>query len=185
MRLLRSWPARIPEGRAHVVDGIEQLVIDNHHYGPLAAIDDDVLLLEWDIAVGQEDLNQFATRARRAPEKVLVAPYRIYADSYGLPCDIWAHRQWGGDGMGTVIPNGAIPIRDGAPFCNLFGLGMVWLPRDLVHRFLVISQSSNFGDTQFSMWHYQYVTRDVPVAWEVRPVHLHYEIPTFQEATDG
>ena len=185
MRLIRSWPARIPEGRAYVNDDIEKLVIDNHHYGPLAAIDDDVLLTEWDIAVGQEDLRQFARRAARTPERVLVAPYRIYADVYNLPCDIWAHRSWNGDGTGTVVPRGALPVRDGAPVCNLFGLGMVYLPQAVLRGFFAASQGSQFGDTQFSMWHYQHVTREVPVAWEVRPVHLNYLTPSFEEAPDG
>jgi hypothetical protein len=186
MRLLRSWPARIPEGRHHVVDAIDRLIIDNHHYGPLAGVDDDVLLLEWDIAVGQEDLRQFAHHARRDPGRVLVAPYRIYADVYNLPADIWAHRTWSGDGMGTVVPHGAVPVRDGAPTCNLFGLGMAYLPRDLHRQFAAVAWSSQFGDTQFSMWHYQYVAREVPIAWEVRPVHLNYLIPDLdKEASDG
>jgi hypothetical protein len=181
MRLLRSWPARIPEGRAHVIDTIQRLPIDNHHYGPLAAIDDDVLLLEWDMAVGQEDLRQFADHARANPARVLVAPYRIYADVYNLPADIWAHRTWNGDGAGTVIPRGALPVRDGAPTCNLFGLGMVWLPREVVRGFLAGHYASHFGDKEFSMWHYQQVTREVPIAWEVRPVHLNYLIPKLEE----
>jgi hypothetical protein len=185
MRLLRSWPARIPEGRAHVVDTIERLTIDNHHYGPLAEVDDDCLVLEWDMAVGQEDLRQFAARARRDPRRVLVAPYRIYADTYGLPCDIWAHRTWNGDGMGTVIPRGALPVRDGAPTCNLFGLGMVYLPRDLVRGFFAATFAGHFGDKEFSMWHYQHVDREVPITWEVRPVHLNYLIPDLQEDHHG
>lgn len=185
MRLLRSWPRVIPSSRNYVVDGIERLTIDNHHYGPLADIDDDVLLLEWDMAVGQEDLRQFAHHAQRTPERVLVAPYRIYADTYNLPADIWAHRSWDGDGAGTVIPRGAIPVRDGAPTCNLFGLGMVWLPREVVRGFLAGRYASHFGDKEFSMWHYQHVARDVPIAWEVRPVHLNYLPPNLEEDDRG
>ena len=177
MRLLRSWPRVIPEGRSYVVDDIERLVIDNHHYGPLADIDDDVLLLEWDIAVGQEDLLTFVERARSDLDRVLVAPYRIYADTYHLPADIWAHRTWNGDGAGTVIPHGARPVETGAPTCNLFGLGMTYLPRAIHRKFAALAWSSQFGDTQFSMWHYQHVAHDVPIAWEVRPVHLNYLTP--------
>jgi hypothetical protein len=177
MKLLRSWPRTIPDNRSYVVDDIERLVIDNHHYGPLADIDDDVLLLEWDIACGQEELLQFASHARINPDQVLVAPYRIYADTYHLPCDIWAHRTWNGDGAGTVIPHGAQPVRDGAATCNLFGLGMAYLPRAIHRTFASVAWSSQFGDTQFSMWHYQHVAQDVPIAWEVRPVHLNFLTP--------
>jgi len=185
VRLLRSWPAQVPEGRSYVVDGIERLTISNHHYGPLASIDEDVLLIEWDIAVGQEDLRQFAHHARREPARVLVAPYRIYADTYNLPADIWAHRHWNGDGMGTVVPRGALPVRDGAPTCNLFGLGMVWLPQAVLRGFFAASQGSNFGDKEFSMWHYERVAREVPIAWEVRPGHLNYLIPDLEEERGG
>ena len=177
MRLLRSWPKNIPEGRSYVMDDIERLVIDNHHYGPLADIDDSVLLIEWDVAVGQEDLLQFASRTAAHPGRVIVAPYRIYADVYNLPCDIWAHRVWNGDGAGTVIPRGAFPVRDGAPMCNLFGLGMVYLPAPVLRSWFAACPGSQFGDTQFSMWHYQQVAHDVPIAWEVRPVHLNYLTP--------
>lgn len=160
-----------------MVDDVERLVIDNHHYGPLADVDDDVLLLEWDIAVGQEELRHFASRAAKTPDRVLVAPYRIYADVYNLPADVWAHRAWNGDGVGTISPNGALPVRDGAPSCNLFGLGMVYLPRTVIQAYFKTCWGAQFGDTQFSMWHYQHIAREVPIAWEVRPVHLNYLIP--------
>ena len=179
MRLLRSWPAVIPDDRVrgHVVDGIERFVMRNHHYGSLAAVDDSVLLLEWDMAVGQDELRRFARRAKEAPDRVLVAPYRIYADAYGLDADIWAHRAWDGTGSGTVVPTGARAVETGAPFCQLFGLGMVYLPRDLIRRFCAASWASHFGDKEFSMWHYERVTHDVPIMWEVQPVHLNYLIP--------
>ena len=185
MRLIRSWPGRIPDGRAHVVDDIERLVIDRHDYKPLAAIDDDVLLLEWDIAVGQEDLRHFAAHAAQDPDRVLVAPYRIYADAYNLPADIWAHRRWDGTGVGTVNPAGAAPVDTGDPACNLFGLGMVYLPRRVHRQFAAISWASHFGDTSFSMWHYEHVTHDVPICWDVHPVHLHYLSHQLEGASDG
>jgi hypothetical protein len=160
-------------------------VIDNHHYGTLLdEVADDVLLLEWDIAVGKEELLAFADRARQSPDRVLVAPYRIYADRYKLPSgDIWAHRHWDGKPGYTIIPEGAMPISTGDQTCNLFGLGMVYLPRELVQEFRSpkwgsdFGWSNHFGDNEFSMWHYLNVTHDVPVMWEVRPVHLNYITP--------
>jgi hypothetical protein len=175
LHLIRSWPQTIPPGRSYVCDDIPKLVIDNHHYGALADIPGDVLLLEWDMAVGQEDIRQFAHHALIDPGRVLVAPYKIYADAYGLSSDVWAHRKWDGRGMGTISPDGAMSIRDGDPFCNLFGLGMIYLPQALVQGFAGFA--THFGDKEFSMWHYQYVAREVPVAWEVRPVHLNFLTP--------
>jgi hypothetical protein len=177
LKLLRSWPRVIPEGRSYVVDDIERLTIENHHYGPLGEVDESVLLIEWDMAVGQEELRAFAARAQACPARVLVAPYRIYADAYNIPADIWAHRHWDGDGSGTVNPNGAKPIATGDEFCQLFGLGLVYLPLKLIRDYLFGRYNATFGDTQFSMWHYATIAHDVPVAWDVRPVHLNYRNP--------
>jgi hypothetical protein len=177
MRLLRSWPDRIPEGRNYVVDDIERLVIERHTYSSLRGFDDDVLLLEWDIAVGQEDLLRFAERAQATPDRVLVAPYLIYADTYGLPENVWAHRWWGGQGAGRVTPTGARMIETGTPTCNLFGLGMIYLPRSVLARFPEGYPPAHFGDVEMSMWHYQHVAREVPIMWDVRPVHLNYLTP--------
>lgn len=185
MKIVRSWPRVIPEGRNYVVDQIPRLIIENHDYKPLAAIDDDLLLIEWDIAVGQEDLRHFAAHAAEDPDRVLVAPYRIYADAYNLPADIWAHRRWDGTGAGTISPTGAVPVATGDPVCNLFGLGMVYLPRVIHQEFADLAKSSHFGDTQISMWHYQFVAEDVPICWDVRPVHLHYHSHELEGATDG
>jgi hypothetical protein len=183
MRLVRSWPSRIPPGRSYVEDGIERLIIENHDYKALLAINDDVLLLEWDMAVGQEDLRHFAQHAAEDPNRVLVAPYRIYADAYNLAEDVWAHRHWDGSGAGTISPRGASFLTTGDPFCQLFGLGMVYLPRNIHRRFADVSWSSHFGDTEFSMWHYQYVAHDVPICWDVHPVHLHYHSYDLQGAS--
>jgi hypothetical protein len=185
VKLVRSWPDRIPGGRAHVVDDIPRIVLDRYDYKPLAGVGDDVLLLEWDMAVGQADLQAFAERAQQSPDRVLVAPYVIYADSYGLPADVWAHRWWAGDGAGTISPAGAVPVQTGDPVCQLFGLGMCYLPATLIRRFAALSWSSHYGDTEFSMWHYERVTHDVPIMWDVRPVHLHYQTPSFEESGNG
>lgn len=176
MKLLRSWPATIPDDRirGHVVDAIPKLVIDNHHYGPLGDVQDDVLLLEWDVAVGQDDLRRFAHEARKHPDRVLVAPYRIYADTYGLPVDIWCHRHWDGTGMGTINPEGAKPVHTGDPYCQLFALGMAYLPWWIVRAFLLGRFAAHFNDTNFSMWHYEHIQQDVRICWPVRPVHLNY-----------
>jgi hypothetical protein len=64
-----------------VDDLIERLVITNHDYARLRELEDDIVLLEWDVAVGREELRDFMIRARTFPNDVLVAPYRIYADS--------------------------------------------------------------------------------------------------------
>lgn len=174
MRLIRSWPATVPEGRSYVVDGLERLVIANHDYRSLAVVGDDVLLLEWDIAVSKEDLSLFAAEAAASPERVLVAPYRIYYE-HMLTAPVWAHRRWDGEPRGMSSPVGATPVSTGDPLCNLFGLGMAYLPAKLIRRHLADGWSNHVGDVEFSMWHYLTVSQDVPICWDVRPVHLNYQ----------
>jgi hypothetical protein len=181
VRLLRSWPKTIPPGRSYVEDGIDRVVINNCDYGPLRAFaGDDLLLLEWDIAASQEDLIRFAAVAHDEPDRVLVAPYRIYADVYRLPRDVWAHRHWDGEPRGMSAPGNPTFIDTGAPTCNLFGLGMVYLPAAVLAGWFAAGWAAHFGDVEFSMWHYLHVAEDVPICWDVRPVHLNYLTTTVE-----
>lgn len=178
VRLLRSWPAQVPAGRSHVVDGIDRLVMAGYDYRVLADVDDDVILLEWDMAAGREDLAEFARQARAEPARVRVAPYRLYMSSGKAQADlrepVWTHRLF-------TTPDRMRFAQPGDEFCHLFGMGMIYLPRPLVLGFLDflagMSAERIFDDGTFSQWHYCNVQREVPIAWDVRPVHLHYRLP--------
>jgi hypothetical protein len=169
VRLLRTWPRRIPEGRNYVIDDVERLVVHQYDARALATVGDDVLVIEWDIAVSREDLALFADTARATPGRVLVAPYRLYPPAYGLREPIWSPR---------TMP-GNVPVQPGDQVCHYFGFGMTYLPQALLERFagtwLRQNPAGNLTDETFSGWHYRTVAeRDVPVCWNVRPVHLHY-----------
>lgn len=169
MRLVRSWPEVIPQGRAHVIDEIQRIVIKDYDYAStLRDLDDDVLLLEWDIAVGQEDLWAFAQRATAASDGVLVAPYRLYPEGTGLLGPVWAHRR-----------NYLEFVDEDEPVCWMFGLGMVYLPRHLLAAF----DGDRLDDGLFSEWHYQKVGKPVPICWDVRPVHLNYLTPQLEDVS--
>jgi hypothetical protein len=173
MRILRSWPATVPAGRAHVVDNIERLVMDGYDYRVLGDVNDDVLLLEWDIAVGLEDLERFAAAATEDPGRVLVAPYRLYSYASGRPhLGRWAHRRYEGDPATGHLRH----VDENDTACHLFGLGMTYLPRDITQAFLA-AWDGRVCDVSLSGWHYRNITPEVPIAWDVRPVHLHYDIP--------
>lgn len=171
MKLLRSWPDNVPDGRNHVVDDAEKLVLSNYDYRPLFDVDDDVLLLEWDIAVHREDVERFAEIANEDPSRIIVAPYRLYEttlNSYPLAKTPWCHRTSG---------NQHIQTND--PFCHWFGLGMIYLPRAIVLEFkeefdVARWSFEGFNDNTLSAWHWRAKKTPVPVIWEVRPVHLHY-----------
>lgn len=162
--------------------------MDDHEYTGLGDIDDDVLLLEWDIAVSREDLVRFAAKADQHPADVLVAPYTLcssdrpwmvkWRDWYDSQGAIWAHFKFDADGL--VLD----PVRTGDPFCHWFGFGMTYLPRDLIRGYLEARERfpalRRFTDSSFDAWHYSNIKRNVPIAWDIRPIHLHYQIPTLE-----
>lgn len=174
MRLLRSWPAAVPDGRAYVHDTVDRLVMDKYDYRCLEHVDDDVLLVEWDIAVDKEQLETFAARARAHPGRVLVAPYKLYHFSSNRDRDepVWVHRKY----IGTPETGKLVHVTESDTTCHLWGLGLTYLPRWIVAKFLN-EWPGTLSDGALSGWHYRNIEEEVPIAWDVRPVHLHYQIP--------
>lgn len=177
MRLLRSFPEAIPEGRSYVIDGIERLIMRDYDYAILGEVDDDVLLIEWDLAVGEEELRAFAARAASEPGRVLAAAYRLYpgcsmkAPGVGPTWAAWRYKV-------SQQVGGLIEAQPGDETAHVVGLGMTYLPRHLIRRYLDERQPEwGFSDIAFSGWHHRRVTPDIDLDWSARPVHLHYQLP--------
>lgn len=165
MRWVRTWPDRIPEGRNYVVDQLPRIVMSGHDYAPvLAALGENTVIVEWDIAVTPEHVRAFTSACEFDPDRVHVAPYLLYPVSTGLPEPVWAHRRAG---------RNPAWIKKGDLGCDLFGFGLVYLPHAIVARYLATGPGVA-GDARFSKWHHQAGLGPVPVHWDVRPVHLHY-----------
>lgn len=174
MIVVRSWPEEVPLGRAHVVDDLPRFVMHDYDYRRLTELGDDVLLIEWDIAVSMEDLTRFAGQARSEPGQVRVAPYRLYAgtgSNTALSRPVWAHRRY----FDPAIRATCAFVDDDEPTCHLFGLGMAYLPHAVLTRF-TREFPGHFSDGTFSAWHHANVAAETPISWDVRPVHLHYPI---------
>lgn len=155
----RSWPERIPAGRAHVVDGLSRLVMRNQDYTTLSwpRHEPGWFMLEWDIALDQASRERFAANASTQPDKVRVAPYLLY------PMARQVHR-WEGK-----------PIPEGQPWADMFGFGCIYFPQAILDEFwadLPPRVERELTDTVFSDW---YRTRygNVTVDWTVHPQHLH------------
>ena len=184
MRWLRSFPASPPAGRAYVQDDLPRLVNDQYDYSGLGELDDDVLLLEWDIAASREDRERFAQHASDRPGEVLVAPHTLYHVAPGISL---AHRVLIGPNYGDE--------RWITPWdmeCDYFAFGMIYLPRDLIRGFLATPAPARgrspylppdetrypytdcrFIDQTFSVWHRHSMARRTRIDWSVFPVHLH------------
>lgn len=170
LRLLRSWPRTPPEGRPHVVDGIERFEVDGYDYSRLANIAADIVLIEWDLAVDPDDLAGFVDRARTQPDRVRVAPYRLYHQypdevwNDHRPAAVWAHRRVETRGVRWTV--------DSDDTCHFFGFGLAYLPRRLLAGY---SLAMPLGDDSFSKWHYRNAPHpEVAIDWACRPVHLNH-----------
>jgi len=162
-----------------VVDGVERLVMTGYDYAVLGDVDDDVLLLEWDIAVGEEELRAFAARAADEPGRVLAATYRLYPGGSlrdpNRTTPAWSAWRYKVDQHN----GGVVEVEPGAPAAHVVGLGMTYLPRNLIRRYLAERQPDwGFSDIAFSGWHHRCVTPEIALDWQARPVHLHYKTPT-------
>jgi hypothetical protein len=165
----------VPEGRAYVHDGIERLVMDGYDYHCLEPVDDDVLLLEWDIAIGRQELVTFAEHAQSTPDRVRVAPYPIYRSTLSLVDlgrQVYPFRLYNAENytMRWVTRDDKV--------CHTFGFGVIYLPRLLVKRYLADKWPALFNDMTFSQWHYLHSGQpEVPIEWDCPAVHLNYTLP--------
>lgn len=184
MRLIRSWPAVIPEGRSYVVDDIERFVMGGEgsrqfDYRGLLDYDDDIVLIEWDIAVGAEQLSLFMARAKEDPEQIRVAPYLLYRAGRDdrrpprPPVPFYVHR------IRTQQQRSWVRRED--THCQMFGFGLVYLPHKWIQAFVdQMDPASHFGDSEFSRWHMRNAPvhlRNVPIDWDCHAVHLHCKTP--------
>lgn len=175
VRLVRSWPAS-PPPHPHVVDSAERNVNDDYDYKGLAGFTGNLIHLDWDIAVHREDLESFAGECRAEPGLVRVAPYRIYADSKKA-----GHRHDRGKTVWSVRMIDGQPCTPADDFCHLFGFGMVYLPEGLIEAAGEAFPDRVLDDITFAQWLHFNHQKEVPVCWQVRPVHLHYRIETLFE----
>jgi len=169
VRLIRSWPRHPPAGRNYVIDDAERFYNDDYDYAGLVDLDDDIIHIDWDTALSREDLATFAAHCKAEPNRVRVAPVPVYPDSRrGLPQTIWNLKRYEGNGMRQV--------HTGEPSCHLFGFGMVYLPHALIRGYLEAFPEERLGDIAFAGWHHRNIEPEVPITWDISPVHLHYRI---------
>ena len=185
MRWLRSWPLEFDEGqlqsRAHVIDSLPRLYTRDYDYTPLGEIDDDVIIIEWDIAVSSDQAEFFEKLVLIDMGRPLVAAHRLYHVEQDRM--VWAHRKM------TDEVGGERWISELEPQCDRFAFGLIYLPRYLVRQFLAAPApargaplvtpggytDTRFTDQTFSMWYRHRCESGGPVRveWSVQPVHLH------------
>ena len=160
MRILRSFPNEDPPpGRGYVQDSLERFPQPAFDYTGLKAFADDVIIVEWDIAVSAADLAAFTERAG-GEHWPIVAPF--------LNRDSAHYMHWRADGLRYR------PIIKDEPDCDLFGFGLVYLPawviRDYPNGY---GGSSIMSDGSLPRWlREQPGWKPVPVDWTITVVHI-------------
>lgn len=179
MQLVRSWPRKPPDNHPRIEDNCTRITVDWCDYSALLQLNDDVLHLDWDVAVGLDELQAFADKCRSEPHLVRVAPTMSYPTRQrrwhpapGTPKHylVWDKESWESNREG---------LRPGTPYCNYFAFGMVYLPRWTLERFMesVPKFGPTLNDVSFSVW-YQVFThgQPVPVEWDTHAVHLNFSM---------
>ena len=124
----------------------------------LRDITDDIVLIEWDVAVDKRNLVRFAALAEGRDWPVVAPHYKVEGDTIH-----WVHF-WKGQ-----------PVQPGDPECDQFAPGLVYLPGGLLRDCPLSDKWSpvmNEGVISRYLrsrpdW------RPVPIAWDITTVHLH------------
>lgn len=174
----RSWPSDTAiaelggiDKRNHIVDNLPRLLMYGHNYKSVAEFrsigtndgwpDESFCMLEWDIALDRRGRNLFAALALYEPRRVLVAPY-------------WWHESWihyvGNDGRGPTPESRPVMASDTE--CDSFGLGCIYIPREVLSEFLPTMDHLGFTDYTFGQW-YRGKYGPARLTWEVHPQHVH------------
>jgi hypothetical protein len=183
MRLVRSWPLDVPPNHPCIYDNCDRVILRRKYlpdYTPLAETGEDLLHLDWDVAVGRNELRRFADKCRAEPGKVRVAPTWNYVtrikNNHTLDGSTTQWLLWRQENVSRRN------CYEGEPTCDYFGFGMVYLPAELLARFKEDRPDIRFNDINFSRWHYDVHqggygrSPGVPVEWDVHAVHINYSM---------
>lgn len=186
-RWYRSWPSPTDwaehdlDIRPHVVDTLPRLMMSGQNYrtvGEYRSIGTSdgwpidrpgFCMLEYDVALDPVEMQLFASIALLEPQRILVAPYRFH--------DTWSSFQ-GNDGSGPSVTGR--PIHVDEIEADSFGLGCIYIPRDILTEFLPTMDHLGFTDYTFGKWYHERYGK-VRITWEVHPQHLHLYPDTFIE----
>jgi hypothetical protein len=169
--VVRAWPDRPPPGRPHIIDGWPRVTVDDYDYRGLLSLLQNVIVLDWDVAVDLDDLRRFAGHAAAQPGRPLFGPYKLW----GEPVMRWCALRY------TEPEKSAKSamrwVEEGEPSCHRFGFGFTYLPFELMAAFTEAHPGHIMSDVDFASWHYDKITPEVEIDWSVRGVHVHYDVP--------
>lgn len=165
----------------------EPFYLAGYNYLPLLRkMTGDTIVIEWDLALSREHRAAFEEHCKAESGIIHVAPYPHYHYKPDGWDHGWVHRN-------DDLLNGS--VSEGEPDCRFFGFGLTYFPLPVVRAFLgdlalpagelsaargeqvaSLLAEKTVNDIAFSAWHWAALGRRVPIHWDVRPVHLNYEV---------
>jgi hypothetical protein len=188
MKLIRSWPQQPPTKNHHpyVVDNCNRVCIPTIDYSPLLDVGDDLIHLDWDVAVGKHEIQAFAKKCLAEPEDIRVAPVMMYGSRF-YKDDGLSPGRWQDKYMECVqMPVGKRPVQPGDPYCNYFSFSLIYFPYWTLKGFVdSLRPGEQFRDGNFNEWYGRTTNwRPVPLEWDAHVVHTNYSIKDALEGLD-
>jgi hypothetical protein len=155
----RSWPESWRIDAAYVSDTMPKLLMHSYDYNTITNWPNhDLILLEWDIAIDLHDRTVFEAFANASRNEISVAAYRLSNHE-------WVHSYYDDT-------NQLQRVNYGRSFCDHFGLGIVYLPIEIVRAWKA-TKPDRWTDGTMSLWHHQNGYPQVAIDWYPRVAHLH------------
>lgn len=182
-RWVRSWPEYVPPHKTHIIDDLPRVTVKDYDYRTLIPYNTDHRLnhLDWDVAIGREDVERMDELYRLYPNRVVVAPIYYYDET--LPR--YVHQQV--VPISTQYPRGMRWMTAGENLCDYAGFSCISIPPNFLQwcdEWLktLHNEDQRITDTRFSDWMYQIRHEKFVVDWRIQAVHLNYPV---QRLTDS
>jgi hypothetical protein len=182
IEIVRSWPPEkwMFEQHPYIEDNSTRITIastrDYMDYRPLIEVNDDFIHMDWDIAIGRDELRAFAEKCYAEPNKIRAGPYRSYPTRrYRLGWDKTKETTW--HAWHSLSPK--VEVKPGDPTCKWFGMGFVYVPFWIWQEFV---NDCNRTGRQFcsaralAAWYHSQVEETIALDWETNLVHVNYSI---------
>jgi len=184
--VVRSWPPEewMFENHPYVVDNARRVVINSKRngdsyfvdYRPLYEVGQNMIHMDWDMAIGRNELRDFADRCRENPEKLRSAACRTYPTrQYQLGLDKTKQTEW--HAWHSLDPK--VEVKPGDPTCKWCSIALCYIPWSVWKPFV-----ESYGDRKdcwasargLANWYRDNVEDSIDLDWDTNVVHVNYSI---------
>lgn len=188
--IVRTWPQEHWVGiddHAYVVDNATRVITKSEllpnggfytDYRALSEVGTDFITMDWDIAIGRDELRAFADKCRENPGKLRAGPYRSYPGRRTqVGVDPTQETTW--HAWHSIRPD--VEVQPGDPTCRYFGIGFLYVPFSVWTAF-ADDFTKKFPDPRWcsarnlASWYHANVAPTIDLDWNVNLVHLNYSI---------